>query len=134
MTHRVLLVVDDEPIIRTFVHEALTREDLRVEVAASGAEALRITQDLIPDVILLDIHMPRMDGLQTLQRLRECPWLAGTPIIMFSVERHADTVTHAVALGADDYVAKPFDLPTLEAKVSHWLEARRQPANAPSSP
>ncbi len=124
MNHRVVLVVDDEPRIRAFVREALGDAVLRVEEAATGLEALDITASLVPDVILLDIHMPRLDGLRTLERLRRRPYLDRVPIVMFSVERDAEVVTAAYARGADDYVAKPFDLETLEAKVAHWLETR----------
>lgn len=124
MNHRVLLVVDDEPRIRAFVREALGDADLRVEEAATGMEALDLTATLVPDVILLDVHMPRLDGLRTLERLRQRPHLDRVPILMFTVERDAEMVTTAFALGADDYLAKPFDLETLEAKIAHWLATR----------
>ena len=123
MKHQVLLVVDDEPRIRAFVSEALGGSGLRVEEAASGLEALDLTASLVPDVILLDVHMPRMDGLRTLERLRRRSHLDRVPIVMFTVERASDTVTTAFSLGADDFVAKPFDLATLEAKIDHWLAA-----------
>lgn len=132
MSQHLMLVVDDDPKIRAFIKEVFPSEEFMILEGATGLEALAHTQDLIPDLILLDIHMPRMDGLHACSKLRERPHLNRVPIIMFTVDRDAQSVSAAFAAGADDYVAKPFSLTTLEEKVHHWLSAK--PDHSPHQP
>lgn len=121
MRERVVLAVDDDPKMRDLLRTALRSETVEVLTAHNGYEALDLTRRLLPDVILLDLHMPQLDGLKTLARLRDASTTRHVPVIMLSADRSAETVSHSYAAGADDYLAKPFALKTLEDKVAHWL-------------
>src|SRR5687767_36858 len=102
-----VLVVDDCPDQVQAVTKILESKGLNVMAASSGLEAIRATFNHRPDVILLDLSMPDMDGFTTSQRLRE---LTETPIVVISARSHIDDVTRAFDVGADDYLTKPFDV------------------------
>ncbi|MGZ8567655.1 MAG: response regulator transcription factor [Actinomycetota bacterium] len=113
-----VLVVDDEEQIRRAIGRALTTRDYVVDLAADGEEALRIAKDTEPDLVILDLNMPRLDGLSTCQQLRG--W-SQVPILILSVrEDEADKVA-ALDLGADDYLTKPFGTDELMARVRALL-------------
>ena len=109
-----VLVVDDEPQIRRTLAINLRARGYQVDLAASGEEALKAAADQPPDVVVLDLSLPGIDGLQVIQGLRG--WTR-TPIIVLSVrEREADKVA-ALDAGADDYVTKPFGINELQARL-----------------
>ena len=109
-----VLVVDDEPQIRRTLAINLRARGYQVELAATGEEALKAAADQPPDVVVLDLSLPGIDGLQVIQGLRG--WTR-TPIIVLSVrEREADKVA-ALDAGADDYVTKPFGINELLARL-----------------
>ncbi len=106
MSH--ILVVDDEPAICWGLREFLTDDGHEVSVAASAEEALRITDTVHPDVVVMDVRLPGMDGLTAMQHLR--PRIGAVPIVVITAFGTLDTAVRAVNEGAFDYLTKPFDL------------------------
>ncbi|MFZ6026860.1 MAG: response regulator transcription factor [Chloroflexota bacterium] len=118
-----LLLVDDEPAITSNMAPFLERAGFRVSVADDGAQALRMVNDLHPDLIILDVLMPKMDGRQVLRRLREeGNW---TPIILLTQVGEATERAMALEEGADDYINKPFDPRELVARIRSVLRRAR---------
>jgi two-component system KDP operon response regulator KdpE len=119
-----ILVVDDEPGILRAVQTNLGRRDYRVDTADSGRAALETYQRVRPDLVLLDLGLPDMDGLDVLRAIRE---RASTPIVVLSArEAERDKVT-ALDLGADDYLTKPFGVNELLARVRVALRHAARP-------
>jgi diguanylate cyclase (GGDEF)-like protein len=119
---RKILVVDDDPIVRELVSESLTTEGLSVIFAPDGQEGLRLARQEKPDLVLLDVRMPRMDGLELCRQLRRGFLTSTIPIIMLtSLNGTADKI-EGMHVGADDYVTKPFDPQELIARVSTHLQ------------
>jgi phosphate regulon transcriptional regulator PhoB len=125
-----VLVVEDEPDIRNLIVHHLTRDGFRCRAVASGAEALQRVKTATPDLVVLDLMLPGMDGLDVCRRLRSDPGSAGVPIIMLTAK--ADEVDRVLGLemGADDYVVKPFSPKELVARVRAVLR-RTRPAAMP---
>ncbi|MFO1391869.1 MAG: response regulator [Agitococcus sp.] len=119
-----VLYVDDETDIRTIVEFALEDEEgLTIKLCASGAEALTTVEDYQPDIILLDVMMPSMDGPTTLQHLRQKPSFAHTPVVFVTAKVQPNEVAHFKKLGAVAVIAKPFDPMTLAQQVwTIWRE------------
>ena len=111
----VILVVDDEEDIRELVRYNLSKGGYNVATAASGEEALRLAHELSPMLIVLDIMLPGIDGLEVCRRVKADPSLSQTPIVMISALEK--DVVAGLELGADDYVAKPFSPGVLLARV-----------------
>lgn len=109
-----ILVVDDEPKIRMFIRANLEARDYEVHLAQDGAEAVEMAARLMPDVIVLDVNMPRMDGIEACKRIRE--W-SNVPIIILSVREDEKDKVKALNEGADDYVTKPFGIEELLARI-----------------
>ena len=120
-----VLVVEDEPDIRSLIVHHLTRDGFRCRTAATGAEALTRVRAAAPDLVVLDLMLPEMTGLEVCRRLRGDPATAEVPIIMLTAK--ADEVDRIVGLemGADDYVAKPFSPKELVARVRAVLRRTR---------
>jgi phosphate regulon transcriptional regulator PhoB len=120
-----VLVVEDEPDIRQLIVHHLEREGFRCRHAATGADALRAVRTSAPDLVVLDLMLPEMDGLEVCRRLRADAATAGLPIIMLTAK--GDEVDRVVGLelGADDYVAKPFSPKELVARVRAVLRRAR---------
>ncbi len=114
MTAPQVLVVDDEPQIRRALRVALRANGYKVAEAASGEVALDVAATQSVDVVILDLALPDMDGVQVCERLRE--W-SRVPIIVLSVHGDDDTKVRALDAGADDYVTKPFSVPELLARM-----------------
>jgi DNA-binding response OmpR family regulator len=125
MTAKILLV-DDEPDIVWLLNHTLTQEGYEVQSAPNGVEGLRLAYAFQPDLVLLDIMMPAMDGWDVLRRLRE---FSDVPVIMLTVVSGEDNLVEALEIGADDYVTKPFTLEELRARVRAVL---RRTALSPS--
>ena len=123
-----VLVVEDEPDIRALIVHHLTRAGFRCRTAADGLEALAQLHAGAPDLVVLDLMLPGIDGLELTRRLRAEPAWAALPIIMLTAK--ADEVDRVVGLelGADDYVAKPFSPKELLARVRAVLR-RARPAD-----
>jgi two-component system KDP operon response regulator KdpE len=109
-----VLVVDDEPPIRRFLHAALTAHNFEVFEATSGGEALNAVIAHRPDMVILDLGLPDMDGIQVTQQLRE--WTK-IPILILSVREHEQDKIAALDAGADDYLTKPFGIGELLARI-----------------
>lgn len=118
-----ILVVDDEPEVRKLMEHFLTDRGYQVRLAANGREGLAAIDSFAPDVVLLDMHMPEMDGLETLKELAvRAP---GLPVIMVTVNEDVQTTSQLLQLGAVDYVPKPFNLDYLEQAINIQLSAAR---------
>ena len=100
-----ILIVDDEPRIRDFVRMNLELEHYRVIEARNGIEALEQVREKLPDLVVLDVMMPEMDGFETLRAIRE---VSTVPVIMLTVRQSEQDKIRGLDLGADDYMAKPF--------------------------
>jgi DNA-binding response OmpR family regulator len=118
-----VLVVDDDADVRTLVCELLARAGYSVSEAPDGREALRLLYDERPDLIVLDVSMPELDGWATLERIRE---LSSVPVVMLSAMGAELEKVRALRSGADDYVTKPFGRQELLARVESVL--RRAPS------
>jgi chemosensory pili system protein ChpA (sensor histidine kinase/response regulator) len=125
----VALVVDDSITVRRVTQRLLERNGLRVITARDGVDALAVLQEHTPDVILLDIEMPRMDGYEVASRVRGDPRIADVPIIMITSRVGEKHRTRAIELGVDDYLGKPYqESQLLEAIEPLVLTRRREPA------
>jgi len=115
-----ILIVDDEASIRRFVGAGLRAEGFEVTEAVNGEEAVRAVEEHSPDLVLLDIMMPKMDGFEVCRRVRE--W-SHVPIIMLSAMSDPMDKVKALNLGADDYLTKPFGINELLARI--WALMQR---------
>jgi two-component system KDP operon response regulator KdpE len=127
--HRRILVVDDETQITRVLRTSLSSQGYDIRVANDGETALEIMRDWTPDLVITDLSMPNMDGLELCRRLRP---KAKFPIIVLSVRGEERTKVQALDAGADDYVTKPFSIEELLARVRANL--RRAPAVAGEQP
>lgn len=119
-----VLVVDDQPGIRRLLVEVLTDEGYEVSVAANGYEGLETVKMLKPSLILMDMKMPGMDGIATLQELKEIGM--ASRVIMMTAYGELDLVTKAKELGAYAYITKPFDIITLCEMVASYLDGHKE--------
>ncbi|MFN8421267.1 MAG: response regulator [Anaerolineae bacterium] len=121
-----VLIADDDKNTRELLGTMLQREGFRVESAADGQEAVKKAFKVIPDLILLDIQMPGLDGFEVLGKLRAEPTTEHIPIIVISAAaRDSHDVVKGLGLGADDYLLKPFAAPELIARVYSKMKARQ---------
>lgn len=116
-----VLVVDDEPGILEIVQVHLQAQGFDVITAASGAEAIQHLLAARPHLIVLDPLLPDMDGWELLRRLKADPQTASIPVIILSALASNADIQHGLALGAMDYVTKPFDPQDLVARVRNYL-------------
>jgi diguanylate cyclase (GGDEF)-like protein len=124
-----ILVVDDDPDIARFVEVNLRSAGYTVSVASDGQEALDKATELHPDLVLLDVMMPRIDGFEVAQRLRRNPQTASTSIIMLTAKALSTDKVLGLTAGADDYIIKPFDPIELLARVKGTLRRAREMRN-----
>lgn len=123
-----ILVVDDEPQIARVVRTTLSARGYSVRTASDGDDALQVMKSWTPDLVITDLRMPNMDGVELCRRLRA---KSGIPIIVLSVRNEERTKVEALDAGADDYVTKPFSVDELLARVRAGL---RRVAGAPQPP
>jgi two-component system response regulator MprA len=121
-----ILVVEDEERIRQFLQRGLGFEGYRVEAAADGATALELARDNPPDLVLLDLMLPGIDGLEVCRRLRA---VSDVPILMLTAKEAIEDRVAGLDAGADDYLVKPFAFDELMARVRALL--RRAQPNLP---
>jgi DNA-binding response OmpR family regulator len=119
------LVVDDDRVLADVLAFTFRREGFQVVLAYDGEAALRCWTDEQPDLIMLDVNMPRLDGFAVCQRIRE---QADTPIILLTVRSQEDDIVHGLELGADDYITKPFSPRQLVARAHAVLRRAGMPA------
>jgi len=117
-----VLIVDDEPNIVQALEFLLARRGLQVSIARDGGEAMRMIEADKPDLVLLDVMMPVMNGHEVCLRVRERADLRHIKILMLSAKGYAAEVNKGLAIGADLYMTKPFSTKELLAKVDQLLE------------
>ena len=120
-----ILIVDDEPPILDLVRFTLEDTEVRVVEASDGVEALALARRLRPDLILLDVHMPRLDGLEACRQIRRDPALARTPIVMLTAAGQEADRARGREAGADEYLTKPFSPLALLALVEALVPETR---------
>jgi two-component system response regulator ArlR len=120
-----ILVIDDEPNIVQTLQDRLEMNEYRVFTAHNGRDGLEKFEREKPDVILLDVIMPIMDGLEMLETLRKRPDGQDVSIIMLTARSQTQDIARANACGIDDYIVKPFDLSELLAKIESVIEHRK---------
>lgn len=111
--HKVL-IIDDDHVLVDLVRNALRAERYAVYAARDGQDGLRVMYEQRPDLVILDINMPTMDGWTTCQRIRE---VSSVPIVMLTARDEPEEIIKGLDLGADDYIVKPFDINVLKARV-----------------
>ena len=116
-----ILVVEDESAIVDIVCRALRRHGYETESAGDGDAALDKAATLRPDLVILDLMLPKMDGWEVCRRLRAMPETASTPVIMLTARRDERDIIEGLKIGADDYIKKPFSLAELVARVRALL-------------
>ncbi len=109
MAGETVLVVDDDPVIQRLLHDTFEMDGYAVLVAGDGVEGLERAQADHPDLVVLDVMMPKMDGLEVARRLKADPGTASIPILLLSAKAQEVDLRAGSDTGADDYVTKPFD-------------------------
>ncbi|CAG0963234.1 partial Response regulator PleD, partial [Anaerolineae bacterium] len=112
-----ILIVDDEPAGLHTLESILDGQGYQIVMAQSGPEALEKTRQLLPDVILLDVMMPGMDGFEVCRTIRNDPLLAEIPILMLTALDDRKSLLNGLESGADDYITKPYDRYALRARL-----------------
>jgi diguanylate cyclase (GGDEF)-like protein len=125
-----ILVIDDDPLMRRIVTQSLDRKVYDLHEADSGESGIELALELRPEIILLDVMMPEMDGFEVIRRLRTHPMTQSVPIVLLTALGEMNEKIHGMQLGADDYITKPFDPRELRARVQahlkrseHYLES-----------
>ncbi|MBI3648991.1 MAG: response regulator [Actinobacteria bacterium] len=121
-----MLVVDDDPFIARLLEIELKAAAYDVRVANDGETALNLAQERSPDLVLADVMMPNMDGFELTRRLRQDPRTAAVSIIMLTARGLSADKLEGFAIGADDYIVKPFDTPELLARIRGVLRRARE--------
>lgn len=121
MTAKTVLVVEDERDIVELIRYNLEREGFAVKSAYDGATAVQMIQRDLPDLVLLDLMLPKMDGLEVCRRIKDEPRTADIPVVMVTAKGEEADVVVGLSLGADDYIAKPFSPKVLVARVKAVL-------------
>jgi two-component system phosphate regulon response regulator PhoB len=112
-----VLIIDDEPDIVEFVSYNLQRERFETLQAGDGPAALRLAREFLPDLILLDLMLPGINGLEVCRQLRQVPETCEIPIIMLTAKGEEADIVTGLEIGADDYVPKPFSMRLLLARI-----------------
>ena len=124
MAPATVLVVDDDPVILKLLEVNFEMEGFQVVRASDGAEGLERAREVRPDIVVLDVMMPRMTGYEVAKALREDEGTAHIPIIFVTARAQSSDVERGMELGVDDYVTKPFDPLDLIARVNTLLARR----------
>jgi CheY-like chemotaxis protein len=122
-----VLVADDKATSRELIRTVLEICGYEIAEAVDGIEALRYARELKPDLIILDLHMPGVDGFGVLAELRRDATFAATPIMALTASAMQGDRERAIAAGFDSYVSKPIPLPVLRAEVERLVSAARTP-------
>lgn len=116
-----ILIVDDEPNIVMSLEYTFKKNNFEVFIARDGQEALDLLQNTTPDVIILDIMMPKVDGYETLKQIKQNPTLDHTKVIFLSAKTKESDIEKGLQQGADDYFTKPFSLKKLVERVNELV-------------
>lgn len=117
-----LLVVDDNPGVTALLADVFSAQNFEVRQAADGLAALECLMDFNPDIILLDIMMPRMNGFEFLTKIRRT---SDVPVIIITAKQHEDAAIRGFELGADDFIVKPFRMRELSMRIQAILRRSR---------
>ncbi len=123
-----ILVIEDDKFNIKLLTEACRSMGCRVSSAMDGEAGVEAFEGSAPDLVLLDVMLPKMDGFGVLARIRAHPERGDTPVVMVTALQNADDRARALELGADDYVGKPFRLGDLRSRVRSVIEMRRMQA------
>ncbi len=121
--NKTILVVDDQPHIVRLIQVNLEKEGFRVVTAGDGVEGLQRLREVHPDLVILDIIMPRKDGFEVLREIKSDPETVDTPVIMLTVKTHNADIVEGLKEGAELYLPKPFHPKELVSLVRRVLEA-----------
>ena len=121
-----ILVADDEPINRALIQRRLEREGYRVLTAQNGRDAVQVARSHRPDLIMLDVMMPVMDGLEACQLIKTDDTIRDTPVIFLSARDETEVKVSGLSMGANDYISKPFKAEELLARVTVALRLKRE--------
>lgn len=127
---RKILLVDDDPLIRRIVTKTLTANGYQVLEASSGAEGLALARSQPPDLILLDLMMPGMDGFEVCAALRQDSLTVNVPVLMLTALDQTDAKVRGLQTGADDYITKPFNLDELITRIEAHLRRSERDLSA----
>ncbi|SHJ07796.1 response regulator transcription factor [Aquimarina spongiae] len=116
-----ILIVDDEPNIVMSLEYAFKKKNFEVYIARDGSEALQIAKEKTPDLVLLDIMMPNVDGYETLKEIKNDKNLEHTKVVFLSAKNKATDIEKGLKLGADKYLTKPFSVKKLVAEINELL-------------
>ncbi|WP_296384247.1 response regulator [Winogradskyella sp.] len=119
--NRKILIVDDEPNIVMSLEYTFKKQDFEVYIARDGNEALEILKHQVPDVILLDIMMPNVDGYQTLTHIKKTDSLKHTKVVFLTAKNKASDIEKGLKLGADKYLTKPFSVKKIVSEILELL-------------
>ncbi len=120
-----ILIIDDVPKNLQVLGSILRNKDYKVAAATGGGQALDMLDKIRPDLILLDIMMPEMDGFEVCERIKARPETAGIPIIFLTAKTETEDIVRGFSVGAVDYVTKPFQAAELMARVRTHLQLKR---------
>ncbi len=118
-----IVVIDDDPTIVKVVRIILQTNGFEVIEALNGAEALDLVENELPDIVLLDIMMPEMDGFEVLRRLKENEATKEIPVVFLTAKTGAEYVNRGVEMGASEYIIKPFSPAALIAKINELTDS-----------
>ena len=127
-----LLLAEDNPANVTLIRDLLEYRGFRVSVASNGIEALELAALIRPALILMDVQMPQLDGLEATRRLKQNPQLRDTPVIILTALAMEGDRERCLASGADDYLGKPIRMAELFERIDHWLQERDQASGQPA--
>ncbi|MCF1192886.1 response regulator [Mangrovimonas sp. AS39] len=119
---RKILIVDDEPNIVMTLEYAFKKQGFEVFIARDGGEALQILESNIPDVVLLDIMMPEVDGYETLKFIKEKSGLEQVKVVFLTAKHKASDIEKGLKLGADKYLTKPFSIKKIISEIQDLLD------------
>jgi DNA-binding response OmpR family regulator len=119
---KTVLVVDDQPHIVRLIQVNLEKEGFQVATAGDGVEGLQKLRELTPDLVILDVIMPRKDGFEVLREIKTDPDLAEIPVVMLTVKTHNADIVQGLREGAELYLPKPFHPKELVSMVKRVLE------------
>ena len=121
-----ILVADDEPINRSLIKRRLERDGYRVLTAENGREAVEMARESLPDLVILDVMMPEMDGLEACRLIKQDKATHDLPVIFLSARDETEMKVNGLGLGANDYISKPFKAEELMARVSVSIRLKRE--------
>lgn len=125
MSHARILVADDGRVMRTIISAKLSERGYAVTAVANGREALESIEKNPVDLLILDIHMPEMDGLETLEHLRQSHSAIQLPVIMATANDQDEDIIRSFEVGASDFVSKPINFPVLFARMETHLKLKQ---------